>query len=655
MSKKIISLLLLAVMLMSAALTSCSSLDEDYEEETSSVPEITLTFYGIKGEGTTDAAIEAVEAEINKYTEKQYKTTLELHLYEEDEYDDAMEQVHAKLLAQAERDELAEEAANAAAKAARLAAKKLSTEDQKEKKRAQRAYEKWAEDNAVEDEVSVEMEDDVVLDIYLMQGFENYVEAADNETLADVSSAASGTYKQIYKYVNPIIIGAAKRNGMLFGVPTNKKLDSENGKPFYYAIRTDLAEKYGLTVKEDEVVTIGAAAIKAFYAQVKENESCAVLLAPPTAPQNFDFFYDDMNTYPSFIARNIESASITVANLEYTFDTDPETAKVDLEAGLHTKNYFNSISEYRRLGYFAPDGATADNTDFAVGFFQGDLDEVKAQLGDKADDYSYCIYKRSRVRNEDVFSNMLVVSSTCKYSDRAFQVIAGLHTVPALRNLITYGIENVNYEVNEDGKTIKRLNNDWNVDFELYGNSLIGYVPEELGADYQEEAIEYNKGVKVSAFLGYKLGLDEEHDIEAFEKINAVAREYIDSLMYGVEDTKTVFAEINTKSGKYANVLGLFGEPAPVPVDPDVEVEDSAEGEEEEEEEEADFTPSYFTLLNNLNGDFSAFASGRPVDLQVPTNDFLSVEEEERLALLEAQAKQEQTTEETAEDAVVEE
>ncbi len=638
MSKKLVSLLLLAVMLMSVLLTSCSSVDEDYEEDTAEVPEITLTFYGIKGDTTTDEAVEAVEAEINKYTEKQYKTTLDLHLYTEEEYDDVMEEVYGKLEAQAERDALAEEAANAAAKAARLAAKKLSSEDQKEKKRAQRAYEKWADNNIVEDETNIEMEDDVVLDIYLMRGFDTYVNAVNDEILADLTSAASGTYKQIYKYDNSIIINAAKRNGMLFGVPTNKILRSENGRPYYYAIRTDLAEKYGLTVKEDEVITIGATAIKNFYSQVKANESCAVLLAPPAAPQNFDFFYDDMKTYPSFISRNVEANSILVANLEYTFATDDETAKTDLEAGLHTKNYFNAISEYRRLGYFAPDGATAANTDFAVGFFQGDLDEVKAQLGDKADDYSYAIYKRSRVLNEDVFGNMLVVSSTCKYPDRAFQVIAGLHTTPALRNLITYGIENVNYVVNEDGKTIKRLNDDWDVDFELYGNTLIGYVPEELGADYQAKAVEYNKTVKVSAFLGYSMGLEEEYDIEAFEKINAVARDYIDQLMYGVEDTKVVFEEINTKSGKYANVLGLYGEPAYVEPEPEPELPEGEDGEEEEEEDDGpEFTPSYFTLLSNLNGDFMAYASTRPVDLQVPNNEFLSKAEQERLALLAAQ------------------
>ena len=200
MSQRILALLLLVTMLMSVVLTSCSSLDEDYEEDTSTVKEITLTFYGVKGEGTTDAAIEAVEAKINEYTKKNYKTTLDLKLFDEDEYDEAMAEVYEKLEAQRERDELAEEAANAAAKVAREAAKKLELEDQKEKKRAQRAYEKWAEDNFVEDETSVEMDDDVVLDIFLMRGFENYLTAVEEEKLADLSSYANGTYKLIHKY-----------------------------------------------------------------------------------------------------------------------------------------------------------------------------------------------------------------------------------------------------------------------------------------------------------------------------------------------------------------------------------------------------------------------------------------------------------------------
>lgn len=617
MSKKIIGLFLVLVALVTMTFTSCSSLDDDYEEETSEIKDITLTLYGVKGENTTDEAVEAVEAKINEYTVKNYKTTIDLNLFYQDEYEDAISDVYEKLEQQAERDEIAEKAASAAAKVAKQLEKQLSTDDQKEKKRAQRAYEKWASANAVENEEGIEMKDDVVLDIFLIQGFDNYLTAVDEEKLADLSSYANGTYKMIYKYVNPIIIQSAKRTGMLYGVPTNKMLVADSQKPYYYAIRTDLLEKYGIEIAEGEIPDIDGK-FKDFFAQVKENERCEVMLAPPAAIQNYDFYCDDMEQFPAYGAYNPEDQQNKSAAIDFTFEILKVAAFPDDYAG-KAMFYFNKVSGYRNSGYFAPVGSTVENTDFAMGVFYGTLDEVKAQLGDKADDYTYCLYRCARVTSDVVFENMLAVSEGCKYPDRAFQVITGLNTVPALRNLITFGIENVHYVVNEDGKTVSRLNNDWDIDFELYGNSLIGYVPEELGADYQKKAIEHNSLVKVSSFLGYSNGLEEPDDIEAFEKINEVAKRYIHEFMNGANDTNALLQEAREAMGGKENVLGLYLNA----------------------EEEDAYTPSYQKLFVSLHSDFSIFASNRPLDKQVPNNDFLSKAEKERLDAI-ARAEREQ-------------
>lgn len=613
MSKRILALLLLVTMLMSVVLTSCSSLDEDYEEDTSTVKEITLTFYGVKGEGTTDAAIDAVEAKINEYTKKNYKTTLDLKLFDEDEYDEAMADVYAKLDAQRERDELAEEAANAAAKVAREAAKKLELEDQKEKKRAQRAYEKWAEDNVVEDETSVEMEDDVVLDIFLMRGFDNYLTAVEEEKLADLSSYANGTYKLIHKYTSPIVIQAAKRNGVLYGVPSNKLLATEDNESYYYAIRTDLLEKYGITIEENEIPYMDNK-FAGFFEQVKANEFCEVLLAPPKAIQNFDFYLDDMETYPLYGTRSNETTATNSTTIEFTYKVlDPN----DLGAGVANSHY-KKMASYRSLGYFAPEGATVENTDFAMGIFYGTLDSVKAQLGAKADAYTYCIYKCARTTNDVVFKNLLTVSADCKYPDRAFQIIAALHTVPELRNLITFGIEGVNFMVNEEnGKTITKLNDDYNIGFEVYGNSLIGYIPEELGVDYQVIAAKKNSEVKVSAYLGYTPEL-EAPDLEATEAINAVGREYQTILMNGATDVEAVYDEAMMKMGKKENLLNLYLE----------------------QQEEDAYVPPYTMLMQALSSDYSTYTSNRPPDKQVPNNDFLSKEETDRRAAIEREKEE---------------
>jgi len=114
-------LLMSATMVMTA---SCGTSEEEQgenllnlEEETS--PAMTLTLWGIKGEGTTDEAVELVEAEINKLTKARYNTAIELKLFFEDEYFDALNERIDTIAANLEAQKEAEKAAKKAAKEAK--------------------------------------------------------------------------------------------------------------------------------------------------------------------------------------------------------------------------------------------------------------------------------------------------------------------------------------------------------------------------------------------------------------------------------------------------------------------------------------------------------------------------------------------------------
>lgn len=615
MKRKIVSLLLLVSMFMSAFLTSCSDVDTGYEEETSTIPEITLTIYGIKGEGTTDEAIDLVEAQVNRYTEDKYKTTIELHMFTEEEYDEVIEDAFVKTQEQIERNELAEKAATAAAKAAREAAKQLSLEEQKEKKRAQREYEKWAESQGETGEIDIEMSDDVQLDIFLVDDYQYYQDLVERELLADISSSVTGTYGLITKFVNPTILSVAKIQGSYYGVPANRLMGA--GKTgYYYAFRTDLVEKYGYEVTE--LPALNLAPIDAWLESIKANERGVVpFLAPPAVIQNFDFYMDNMEEYPAYGAKNVEGAATTSTNIQPILRGNNELNEMDVPVAFF---HFRKMFKYRQAGYFGPEGADPKTTNFAVGVFKGSLDEVKAQLGDKADQYTYATFAYPRVVTDDLFGSTMVVSSSCKYPARAVEVICGLCTDEKLRNLITFGVENVHYEVNNDGETITKLTNDYNMGFETYGNSLIGYVPEELGATYQADAIEKNKTIKSSAFTGYIHTLEDE-DVAAFEEINKVVAEYIDGLMNGYDVSNTadengngtididdVFEEILVKLGKNEDVLGVYP--------------DSKDGEDYEE--------PYVRLQGGLDSGFSTFAASRPTTAVVIDNSIITKEEKKR-------------------------
>ncbi len=92
MKKRLLSLALCVIMLFSACVLSACSEERGLTNMNGNIvtdsnnPEMTIYIYGIKGEGTTEAGIRLVEEELNKISIKKYNTTVDLLLFDEEEY-----------------------------------------------------------------------------------------------------------------------------------------------------------------------------------------------------------------------------------------------------------------------------------------------------------------------------------------------------------------------------------------------------------------------------------------------------------------------------------------------------------------------------------------------------------------------------------------
>ena len=87
MSKKILSLILAAVMIFGAlAMTGCSLFEKNEQTETDDRLPTTLNLLGITESSTTPEAVAAVEEQINKILVAKYETKIKLTLVTEDEY-----------------------------------------------------------------------------------------------------------------------------------------------------------------------------------------------------------------------------------------------------------------------------------------------------------------------------------------------------------------------------------------------------------------------------------------------------------------------------------------------------------------------------------------------------------------------------------------
>ncbi|MBQ3075117.1 MAG: hypothetical protein IJC26_03525, partial [Clostridia bacterium] len=98
MTKRLISLVLALIMLLSLFMTSCASTpteeegaEEEEQQEEVQRPNIALTLYAIKDEKMTDDALKAVEEKVSNYCVAKYKTAIDLRFFTESEYQAALD------------------------------------------------------------------------------------------------------------------------------------------------------------------------------------------------------------------------------------------------------------------------------------------------------------------------------------------------------------------------------------------------------------------------------------------------------------------------------------------------------------------------------------------------------------------------------------
>ena len=102
-----------------------------------------------------------------------------------------------------------------------------------------------------------------------------------------------------------------------------------------------------------------------------------------------------------------------------------------------------------------------------------------------------------------LYGNMFAVSANTKNSEACMQIITLINTDSEVRNLLQYGIENVNYAIDEDTGVLHRLNQSYMMDIVKTGNCYIAYPEEGLPADYWEDAKVQSNQTLIDPLLGF--------------------------------------------------------------------------------------------------------------------------------------------------------
>lgn len=566
-------------MLISMSATGCSvfGAGDDTTDESGVVVEdpdqgraITLTWYVPCEKAVSDEDVALVEEAINKITKSKFKTQIKLHMPTLDEYYETIEGIM-----QARVDE--EENQQAAKDALKKAIREAKAQDIDTGVAISEFYEKhpeWVKYQETEASTDTEeTEEETVLnelgmpevkypdetenqiDIIWIGGYDKFMSYINDDLLERLDESLSSSSKKLKQYIYGGALDAVKTAGSgTYAIPNNTVI----GEYTYLLLNKRLVDKYKYTASDLNSV-VKCSDFLADVAKYEPDVQPIVGELPVTLtkywsidPDTLEINHDKFN----IIGHGINDTSTLGTMFSFTglFGTNAELAS--------TTDYAKqliAIRTYKDLGYVSEDTNTTKEYAMRVVKGGGELAEIYSE------DYYMNIIESPRADYDDIFGSMFGVSVYTRNLNRCMEIITYLNTNSDLRNILQYGVEDVHYELDEDG-LVHRLNDNYMMDINKTGNVFMAYPEEGMPANVWDYGKAQNTAAKTLMTLGLRFKDDDfksSDDPDAIEKIKTALRtinEYSADVekrlneAQSVEELEAVMREVATKFGTDANI-----------------------------------------------------------------------------------------------------
>ncbi|MCD7783516.1 MAG: ABC transporter substrate-binding protein [Firmicutes bacterium] len=526
MKKKLLCMILCIVMVLTFVLSSCTTESDTTDEvdddttttSTSDRDPVTLTLWLPCEEGTTDEAVQAVEDAINSILKSSYTTAIELKVYTEEAYAEAVEERLTTIETKAAEDAAAAEALRKLQQEQRKAG--ITTTTSEETTAEETEAETIVNDYGIS-ELKYPEVDEYQFDIFLITSYDDYLDLIERDALSELDSSLSNDSKILKSYIYPTFLTAAKNNGTTYCIPNNHGL----GEYKFLLVNKELAEKYNYDYTT--LTTIGQCEDFIYDVNTYEDSSEVAALLSWVDAAGMTYWSEDGDW--SVLASLVSNSA--------TFNTKSSIGSIfDISA---YKTQFKLMKAFEEAGCIAEDPDSVET--FAVGVISGDYSDI-AQY---EDDYYVSIYEYPRATQEDVFAAAFAVSSYTADLDRAMEVIVEINTNSEIRNLLQYGIEGTNYELDDEGKVV-RLNNEYMMNILYTGNTYVAYPEEGMDINQWEYDKQKNTDSILSPFL-YVYGLKNSSNESYYEAIETLSAEIYEQLMsISLDEVDDKFKEFNS-------------------------------------------------------------------------------------------------------------
>ena len=433
------------------------------------------------------------------------------------------------------------------------------------------------------------------VDIIYLSGFDRYNEFINNEWIQPLDEEINGASRKLTDYISATLLSGVQIDGSTYAIPNNVSI----GEYTYMMIDKELFDKYYYTIEDVEDVLD----TKYFLADVAKFE-------PEVLPLN-STYEECMNMLVWYWSMTYEEQEVDeeagedigdigsdseeedkepVKLFDYYYDKEGDTfsmfgtvyggaanrnrGSIRLQfSNLFTKTEYldilRELMNFKFEGYF---GEAAEGQRTAVDFVKGDSTFKKDM-----EKNGYCTYNGKtyyaiiaeypEATENELYGNMFAVSAYSHFAvGRSMDVITYLNTNSTIRNLLQYGIENQNYEFDEDlpgNVMVEKHGNLYKMELNKTGNVFMAHPGYGMRADAWEGAREQNNESLIDPLLGFDFNtiLDGDENGIDCDGVYGVTAEYqakADYVPKGLIEKMTIkSADIQARLDACANINEL--------------------------------------------------------------------------------------------------
>jgi putative aldouronate transport system substrate-binding protein len=366
----------------------------------------------------------------------------------------------------------------------------------------------------------------------------DYLQNAQRGVFLPLNDYLEKEGKGMYDAIDSRFWEAARVNGTIYGVPTEKEISN---MPMWVFTK-EYVDKYNIPYQDIHDLED----LEPWLKLIKENEPDVV---PLYVLKDFGL-QPYMDTIQSPVGIEYGDDTLTVKNLY-------ETEKF--------ASYVETMRKYYLAGYINPDAATAVKDNSVKRFVTRDVGQPFAEnIWSK--DLGYPVVASSitppQVTNGSARGAMTAISANTHYPEKCVEFLNLVNTDEYLRNLLNYGIEGVHYEkvpVPEEEKTAAKDRpytydvkvrllpkaKDYTVPYWVQGGMFNTYVLEADPVDKWAIFKEFNDEAEKTPATGFDFNVDPVSiQVAAFGNIMS---EYTSTLYSGSVEPSEYIPDLNKK------------------------------------------------------------------------------------------------------------